>query len=390
MYTSIYELPTPSLVVENSRLDQNIKTMQGIADAAGVKLRPHTKTHKSIEIAKRQLAAGASGITVAKVSEAEVFIDAGFDDVLVAYPVVGKYQLGLIAKLSSRAKLSFGVDTIEGAKIVDEYLSATGKSCGVLIEVNTGTGRCGVDWNDDHGVELAKFIHESKSLTLKGVMTHSGKGYRGPLDANESNELALRRAMVEERDRVLDFASIVINALQLNQSQFEISLGSTPTASVFENTTREGLSITEIRPGTYIYNDTMQVGLGSAKMTDCALSVLSTLVSQHRESDGTERLFIDAGKKVFTSDGRNEKTGYGRILHSAKTMTPLPHVKVVNFSEEHGWLDVEGGSSLSVGDTMRIVPSHVCVTVNTQDRLFVVDGENVIEEIKIDTRGKVW
>ena len=390
MYTSIYDLPTPSLVVEESRLDQNILTMQSIADAAGVKLRPHTKTHKSIVIAKRQIAAGATGITVAKVSEAEVFVKAGFDDVLIAYPIVGKYQLDMIAELSKKARLSFGIDTIEGAKRVDQYLTSAEVSCDVLIEVNTGSGRCGVDWDGDLGVELAKFIHDCRSLNLKGVMTHSGRGYRGPQSSSESNEEALRRAMIEERDRVLDFAAKVIARLELDQSAFEISLGSTPTASVFENTTREGLSVTEIRPGTYIYQDTMQVGLGSAKMKDCALSVLSTLVSQHRESDGTERLFIDAGKKVFTSDGRNEKTGYGRILHSAKTMTPLPHVKVGNFSEEHGWLDVEGGSSLSVGDTMRIVPSHVCVTVNTQDRLFLVDGENVVEEIQIDARGKVW
>ncbi len=386
---SIYEIPTPSILVEKKRLESNISSMQKRADEQGVNLRPHIKTHKSLEIAKMQLAAGAKGITVAKASEAEVFVGDGFTDVRIAYPVVGPYALGLISTLSAKAKISFCVDTPEGLDIAEKFFSSKGQDVDVLLLVNTGYGRCGVLWNDDEAIDLAKAVCQSSSLNLVGVLTHAGNAYGGPADEKESPREALLRAMNDERDRVISIAKAVVKACDLDGDRFEVSLGSTPSSSVFSNTKEGDVRVTEIRPGTYIFNDMNQVDLGSAKMKDCAVTVVATVVSVHREDNGTERLFIDAGKKVFTSDGSSER-GYGTILHSSKSMTPLPHVKISNFSEEHGWITSPGGTSLSVGDRVRIVPHHVCVVVNTQDKMYLVDDEESIGELKVDARGKVW
>jgi D-serine deaminase-like pyridoxal phosphate-dependent protein len=151
----------------------------------------------------------------------------------------------------------------------------------------------------------------------------------------------------------------------------------------------DGFRVTEIRPGNYVFHDAMQHALHVAGLRSCALTVLTTVVSRHRDRAGKERLFVDAGKKVITSDTGYGTDGYGILLYNARTMQPLPHAHITALSEEHGWLEVMGGSTLAVGNRVRFVPNHACVTVNTQDLMYVVEGDDVVDSLPVDARGRV-
>ena len=381
------DLPTPCLVVDRDRLEQNLKAMQEKADGNQVALRPHVKTHKSVALARRQWDIGARGIAVAKVGEAERFVGGGFDDIRVAYAVVGHEKLARLADLADDARISFCVDTIEAASDASEFLKDRGARVDVLLEVNSGHNRCGVNPRDPKSVELAKRIAGLPGLRLIGILTHAGQAYHGPAEG-ESPEDALRRVSNHERDVMLDFASRLSDEGLANPDEFEISIGSTPTMRYFENREKDGLSITEIRPGNYVFNDAMQHTLGVAPLDQCALTVLTTIISRHRNS-GRERLFADAGKKVLTSDTGARTSGFGILLYNARTMQPLPHAQITGLSEEHAWIEVAGGSTLAVGSRVRLVPNHACVAVNTQDLLYVVDGDDVVDSWPVDARGAV-
>ena len=182
---------------------------------------------------------------------------------------------------------------------------------------------------------------------------------------------------------MLDFASALFDAdiPGLDRVHFEISIGSTPTITHFENRLHNGLSITEVRPGNYVFNDGIQVALGVARLKDCALTVYSRVISKHRDDRSYERVFLDAGKKVLTSDVGFRTEGYGILLHSPSNMIALPHARVTKLSEEHGWVEVPGGSTLEVGDSVRIVPNHACTCVSTQDEMYLVDADEVARRL---------
>lgn len=387
----IDDIPTPSVLVDRARLERNLDTMQERAAAQGVALRPHTKTHKSVSLARLQRDRGATGLTVAKPGEAEVFVEAGFDDVRLAYTVVGRDKLERLAALSERARISFCVDSVEGARAAATVFAELEGSADVLVEVDTGYGRCGVRWDDPAALSFLRLVAEEPGLNLVGILTHAGNAYNGPLMEGESAADALRRVMMEERDRMLQLAARAHDAglPGVSPGRFEISVGSTPSMRHFENAERGGFRITEIRPGNYVFNDATQVALGAAEWDECALTVQATVVSRHRNPDGSERVFLDSGKKVFTSD-RTPVTGtHGTLLWNPRVMEPLPHARLHGLSEEHGWVSVPGGSTLAVGDRVRVVPAHACVVVNTQDQVFVVDGEKVTGAWGVDARGRV-
>jgi D-serine deaminase-like pyridoxal phosphate-dependent protein len=378
------ELPTPAVLVEKSALEANIASMQARAEANRVAIRPHVKTHRSPSVGRMQIDAGASGVTVAKVGEAEVFAKAGFKDIRLAYCVVGTNKYRRIAELDERVRISFCVDTEVGATLASDFFASRGRTLNVLIEVDTGQHRCGVAWEDDEVVLLAERIEELKGLQYVGILTHGGYGYYGPR-GDETKEQALRRWSIQERDRMLDVAS------RLKHEGFapgEISIGSTPTMRYFENRVVDGQTITEIRPGNYVFNDLTQVGLGVASLSDCAQTVLATVVSRHRDRDGSERFFLDAGKKVLTSDGAFGQDGFGALLYNARTMVSLPHATISNLSEEHAWASVRGGTTVAVGDRLRIVPNHACVVANMQPKMYLVDGDDVLEELPVDAQSQ--
>ncbi len=375
---TIDQLSTPCLLIERRRLDANVRAMQTRADGAGVILRPHTKTHKMVALASLQRSAGAWGLTVAKVSEAEVFARAGCEDIRIAYTVVGEQKVARIAALG--CQVSFCVDTIEAARQASKVLAAFGRTVEVLLEIDAGYGRCGRRWDDPDLVLWAKRIASFPNLELVGILTHEGNAYQ-PGRA--------RAVMAQARDRMLATASRLAEAGLATPERFEISVGSTPSAHHFVNAKRDGFTVTEIRPGNYVFHDRMQVLLGVCTLQQCALTVLTTVVSRHRNGDGTERFFVDAGRKVLTSDRAPGSDEYGQLLYHARRMVPHPHARLTALSEEHGWGRVRGGGTLAVGDRVRIVPNHACVVVNTQDAAYVVDGDEVIDQWPVDARGCV-
>jgi len=385
---TVSDLPTPALLVARDRLARNLDHMQTRADANGVTLRPHAKTHKSVALARRQQERGAEGLTVATVREAETFVESGIEDVRVAFPVTGRDKHERLQVLRDEARLSFTVDTVAGAEQAAAVYPED-DPIDVVMEVDVGHGRCGVPW--DHGeaaVHLARRLADLPGLRLTGLLTHAGQAYDGPA-GDETEEDALRRVAQDERDRMLHVAARLTHAdvPGVEPGNFEISVGSTPSMAAFENAERDGFRVTEIRPGNYVMHDAMQVALGAASLKDCALTVLTTVVSTQTKPDGTQRAFVDAGKKVFTTDTGYGTDGYGVVLADAGTMTPASDLRLDRLSEEHGWLEIPSSSTLDVGDRLCIVPNHACVTVANHSALHLVEGKTVVDTWSVDATG---
>jgi D-serine deaminase-like pyridoxal phosphate-dependent protein len=374
----VADLPTPALLVDRARLAANLDAMQARADAAGVRLRPHAKTHKTVEIARMQLSRGAVGLTVATAGEAEAFAKAGFDDLRIATPLGAVNAARVAALAAAGTRLSCTVDTERGAHLLSDALASAAAEADVLIEIDTGHGRCGVPWDDPEVVALGAHAASLPGLRLVGVLTHGGHAYAGP-DGGESADDARRRAMPQERDRALHAASRLGAGGLLDPATAEVSVGSTPTATAFEPATVDGFRVTEWRPGNYAFFDAEQVALGSATLEQCALTVLATVVSRHRRDDGTDRLITDAGKKALSADKSALLDTFGTVLYSPRTMLASPHARLVALSEEHGWIDVPGGAIHDVGDPVHIVPAHACMAVAHHAALHAVDGDEVVE-----------
>lgn len=386
---TIHDLPTPALLVDLDRLEANLRSMQSRADEQGVALRPHIKTHKSLAIARRQRDLGARGITCAKPSEAAIFVDGGFDDVRIAYPLASEHHFATVGELAKRARISFCIDTLEGARAASHFFSRHGESIDVLLKVDCGYGRVGVPWDDLGATALAAATGELPGLHLVGILTHAGHAYHGA-SPGESARAALERVAAEERDRMLDLAGRLRAAGLVSAPSFEISIGSTPTAVVFESVrSDDGLAVTEIRPGNYAFFDLTARGLGACSLEQCALTVLATVVSLHAAGGGGQRGAIDAGKKVLTSDQPLGAGGFGLLLADAQAMLPLDDAELPALSEEHGWLRLPAAARMKVGDRVRLVPNHSCVVASTQDRLYLVRGEEVVETCRVDARGRV-
>ncbi len=386
---NLHDLSTPCLVVERRVMERNLDRMQERADHQRVALRPHTKTHKSLTLARRQLDGGGRGITVAKVGEAEVFVGDGFDDVRIAYPLFGVDKYRRLARLRDRARISFCVDTWEAATAASAFFA--GQPVEVLLKIDAGYHRAGVPWDEPATVDLAERIASLPGMALAGILTHAGQAYEGA-SPGETPRDALARYAALERDRMLAVAAAI--ETRLGNTAFEISIGSTPTMSVFENRDLEedleGHRITEIRPGNYVFLDRTQVALGSAELGDCALTALFTVTSRHREPGGF-RLILDGGRKILTSDpcgGGPSHTGeYGLVLDGLHQAAPMSGARLYSLSEEHARVRIEGEAGPAIGSRVRVVPNHACVAVNTQDCLYLVDGEEVIQALPVSARG---
>ncbi|HEX8298351.1 MAG TPA: alanine racemase [Rubricoccaceae bacterium] len=374
----VQDLPTPALLVDVPRLAANLDRMQAAAGAAGVALRPHAKTHRTAEIAAMQAARGARGLTVATLDEAEAFAAAGTRDLRLATPVAGPQKLTRIAALlDAGVRVSFTVDTEAGARLASSAFASRDVPVDVLIEVDTGQHRCGVPPAEAAALGLA--VAALPGLRLAGVLTHGGHGYAGPLE-DEAPVDALRRAMADERDGLLDAAARLGTAGLLDPATAEVSLGSTPTVSVFEGAVRDGFRVTEWRPGAYVFGDAQQVALGAAELRDCALLAVATVVSKRRFDDGTEQAIVDAGRKILTTDGGAGVRGFGTVLYSPRTMVDNMHAWVPWLSEEHGTVETPGGLIYDIGDPVFLVPNHACVAVATRRALFAVEGDEVVGE----------
>ena len=359
---------TPSVYVSYEKLQRNISRMQQNVMRNGCKLRPHIKTHKTSLIAQMQLEAGASGITVAKVSEAEVMESRGIKDIFIAYPVVGEDKLKRVMALNKKCRLIIGVDSIECASSLSDAAAGNGGPIiEVRLEIDTGLKRTGI--KPEKSLDAAMKISELENIRLTGIYTFKGLMINGKFTWDRNLAAAEEAKLMADTKARLNRAGLEI---------MEVSAGSTPTAVPVS----EYEQITEVRPGTYVFYDYMNVKLGVCTLDDCAAVVRTMVVSV----SGDNLIVVDAGSKSITPDiplntDPYQFAGYGYVVE-------YPHLVLSRMSEEHGILCAPDNTAKpKIGEVISIIPNHICTTINLYDHLFLEKGGRV-RRCRIDARGK--
>jgi D-serine deaminase-like pyridoxal phosphate-dependent protein len=353
-------IDTPALVVDLDRMDAAIARMADAMSERGVALRPHAKTHKSIEVGRRQVGAGAVGLTVGTVGEAEVFADGGLDDLFIAYPMVpAGPKAERLREVARRARLRVGIDSVVGAHAVADALGDDRGRVSVLVEIDCGGRRTGVA-PSDAGPVAAAATH--LGLDVIGVFTHGGHGYHGP-DA--------RAAAAEDEVRGLTDAAGSLRAAGVEPSA--VSAGSTPTA--FDSARG---AVTEERPGTYVFGDRQQVALGSIAPDAPAAVIAARVVSVNTAA---RRFVIDAGAKTLTKDVPAYLAGHASI--------PELGAVVDRVSDYHGVVEVKDGGSLpEIGQVVVAVPNHICPVVDLFATFLVARHGAIVDTWRVDARGR--
>ena len=347
------EFGTPAVVIDLDRVERNIARVQAACNAAGVANRPHIKTHKIPDIAKMQRDAGAAGITCQKIGEAEVMSEAGLDDILISYNLIGEDKMGRLAKVMERATVTVAADNPTVVAGLPRAAELSGRTLHVVVECDTGRKRAGVE-TPAEAIALAKDIASRPGLSFAGFMLYP------PEDAMEVTQKFLDEATAGVREAGLEVRIV--------------STGGTPNVANLGRIK----GATEHRAGTYVFNDRMMLACGAATMDDLALTVVGTIVSRAAPDRG----IVDTGSKTLTSDTGGLE-GHGLILEH-------PEAKIAKFAEEHGFLDLtKCNDRPKVGDVVRIVPNHVCVVVNMVDRLVATRGDEIVGELAVAARGKI-
>lgn len=351
--TTLDEVDTPAVVIDLEVVERNLARMATIARDGDVALWPHAKSHKIPELARLQVDAGAAGITCQKIGEAEVMADAGLPDILISYPIVGAPKVERLMALAERTRVTTVVDSLDAATVLGRAAAARGLAIETLLEVDVGYRRCGV--RPDDAREIAERLVEVPGLRLAGLLAYEGHIYdqAGP-------ETAERRARA-----AYDLLGVVADAIRAAGIAVErVSVGATATAALAAGHD----AITELRAGSYLFNDRTQVAMGAATEDDCALSVLSTVVS----TAAGGHVVIDAGSKALTFTALVGGSGYGVVAGR-------PDLVVERLSDEHGMIPLVGGARApEVGDRLHVVPNaHAAVIDNFSDAVAVRDGEPV-------------
>ena len=360
----VSELDTPALVVDLDIMERNLGRVAEYCKANDLRLRPHTKTHKSPRIGRRQLDSGAVGLTVAKVGEAEVMLGAEPADLLLAYPVIGHAKLERLMEVARKTRVTVALDSLFAARQLSDAARAAQVTLGILAEVDVGMGRVGVSPGEEL-VQLAQGIMRLPRLSFEGITFYPGH----IKDNEEAGREHLKRLGELIRSMRDDFRRNDIPVAV-------VSGGSTP--ALFHSHELRGLN--EIRPGTYVYNDLNTIRSGGCEMEDCAASVLVTVVSTARPG----QIIVDGGSKTFSSD---------RPISSEVTFGHLVEAPAASFhkmNEEHGYVDVtKVDREFAIGDRVHISPNHICVAVNLHEQVYGVRGDTVEEVWTVDARGKL-
>ena len=350
----VREIGTPALVVDLDQVALNIARTQALCDAKGIANRPHIKTHKSVLLAKMQRDAGAKGITCQKIGEAEAMAEGGFEDIFISYNLLGEEKMARLAALMARARMSVAADNPTVVEHLGKAAAQAGRDLFVLVECDTGRKRAGVE-TPAEAIALARQIAATPGLVFDGLMMYP------PEDAAAETN----RFLAETR------AGLAEHGL----SPRVISSGGTPNLLTLGSIDGQ----TEHRAGTSIFNDRMMMAAGFASLPECALKIYTTVVSRA----GAERGILDAGSKVFTTDTGWGLKGYGYIVEH-------PEAEVARFAEEHGFLDLSRCNSRpKVGDVVTVIPNHICPVVNVVGDLVLVRGEEIVEHITVEARGKL-
>ncbi len=354
------ELDTPRVVVDLVRVAANIAHLQSEMDGRGITLRPHAKTHKSVAVARMQLAAGALGITAGTLGEVEVFVAGGIADVFLAYPLraTGPKAVRLRAVHEAAPSLRVGVESTGSAEVLAAAVAGSDRALMVLVEVDPGNHRTGLD-SPGAVVEVARAARAA-GLAVEGVFSHGGHGYRvgGAADAGADEVQALTAAAAALRAD--GFACATISA------------GSTPTML----TAATG-PVNEMRAGTYVYGDRQQWVLGSIRADGCAVAVAATVISVHRD-----RIVLDAGAKALTKDRAEWLAGFGAIVG-------YPDLVIERVNDYHGVVAAPPGVDRPrLGELVAVIPNHVCPVIDLVDSVVAVDADGRAEEWPVDARGR--
>ena len=358
------DLDTPAMLVDLDKMERNIASWQTEISSHNVKLRPHVKTHKVPEIAKLQLQAGASGITVAKVAEAEVFAAQGINDIFIAYPIIGAAKWQRVANLARDRQIIVGLDSEIGARGLNHAAREADLILKVRIEIDGGLNRSGVAPSD--ALNLCQIIQSLPNLELDGIF-----GFRSIFFAAASGRTPTEIGFEEGEF----FVSIAENLRSSGIPIRNVSIGSTPTAKYAARVS----GVTEVRPGTYVFGDYMMAELGAVEYDNVALSILCTVISNSRSGQVT----IDGGFKTFCGDSIPSKLnlkGYAKAVNHDAYLESM--------SEEHGVVKLGEGVKLEVGDRLAFYPIHVCTTVNLSDELIGMRNGQVEKVWQVLARGK--
>ena len=359
----VADLDTPALIIDLDIMERNLRRMAEYTAAHGLRLRPHTKTHKIPALARQQIDLGAVGLTIAKVGEAEVMLEADPPDLLLAYPIVGQRKLDRLMEVAKRAPVTVSLDSLPVARELSDAAKEAGVEIGVLAEIDAGLGRVGVQPSD--AVDLARNIAHLPALRFEGIAFYPGH----------------IRSLDEDGRRALAALSTLLSAVvrDLKQAGLKpriVSGGSTPT--MFHS--HEVAEMNEIRPGTYIFNDRNTVLSGACTFEDCAASIMATVVSTARPG----QMIIDGGSKTFSSDRpANSEVSFGYVVDAADAV-------FTKMNEEHGFVDIHRvNQSFTVGDRVRIIPNHICVAMNLHECVYGVRGDTVEQVWRVEGRGKL-
>jgi D-serine deaminase-like pyridoxal phosphate-dependent protein len=345
---SFEDIETPAAVVDLDRLESNLARWQEHCDRHELANRPHVKTHKCAEIARRQLELGAVGITCQKLREAETMADAGCDDILVSFNIVGAQKLERMRHLLGRVRLTVSVDDEALLPGLAEAAAAAPRELGVLVDCDTGLGRTGVA-DPQAAADLAVAVHRQDGLRFEGFLT---------FPVPEGARAFLAAAVAAAKQRGLESAVV--------------SAGGTPSMWVSGELRPV---VTEYRAGTYAFHDRSTIAAGAASLEDAALAVHATVVSR----PARDRAVLDAGSKALTSDPGPD-AGFGLLVEA-------PNSAVVRLSEEHAWVELADEDELELGQRVRIVPNHACVVVNLFDELKVTRNGRLETTWRVAARG---
>lgn len=364
---SIYDLPTPCLLIDKEIAEDNIRMMQERADSLGLKLRPHIKTHRMPYYAKLQVEAGACGIACAKIGEAEVMADAGIKDIFIANEVIGVDKYERLRELHRKIHVRIGIDNKVQLAQMEQVFEGEATPLEVLVEYEVGEVRTGVV-TDEQLKDLVEAIKSCKNVVLKGIFSHEGHTYKAD---NIEDCCAKAKIAYERTVRAAD----IIRSMGVDLDT--VSIGATP--SVMNGDYYEG--VTELRLGTYVFFDVGQ-SKAISDFSHCAATVLASVISKPQD----ERVVIDAGAKALVSQNRPTgicaTNGFGAIKGAE-------HIVIDNLFDEHGVINnAEFRDSLEVGDKVEVIPSHICPTVNLYDKAYLVSEGKVICELPIECRGK--
>ena len=352
------DIDTPALVVDLDVFERNLSAMAAYFRGRRAQLRPHSKSHKCPEIARRQLAAGAIGITCAKLGEAEVMAAHGLGPLLIANQIVGRLKVTRLMALAQRADVTVAVDGADNVAELSAAAVAAGVRLPVLVEVDVGMGRCGVP-PGPAALALCRAVARAPGLRLAGLMGFEGHIVDQPsLEQRERGCLAAL-ALLEETRATVEADGLPVEIVSGGGTGTYQIAGSRPP-------------LTEVQAGSYVFMDASYKAIDGMDAFDCALTLLSTVVSRPHE----RRAVVDAGAKVLSTD------------QGLPVPLGVPGARVGGLSEEHGRLDFAAPSPLRVGDRVSLLPSHCCTNVNLHDRLYAVRGERVEAVWEVAARGR--